>query len=745
MTIWDNFIYKYYSSTNIFIIAHYFIDNILILKYLLYIMPRLLHSETLKSASISSAHITTAQIKYLKDNNADLGNNQYLYTTPDGEIVWQDLGAGLNGSTGATGTTGATGATGSTGATGLPGGTGVIGVTGATGATGPDGVKGPRGATGPAFLVGATGATGPKGEIGGVHFDYLYATGGSITPSSGGMTSNVDLTTSIIGLITLYLHETDNDSADAGAFLSSNSSKSGYIMIQPADSPSTDNDYLMLEYQNISGPTSNVYSVNSVTILQNSLTNDITNEEIRVQFVIYGTVGPVGATGATGPAGADGATGATGPAGADGATGATGPVGADGATGATGPAGADGAVGATGATGSITVPGTTDQVIVSDGAGGANASTHFSVDSTVGDITGTHLSINSAPSYSIKQGYEAGLTSQGGSSIAIGRRAGRLSQGSNSVTIGYEAGDTSQGIGSVAIGLQAGFTTQNSNSVAIGSSAGNVSQSSYSVAIGSNAGQNTQGQGGVAIGRQAGETSQTLRAIGIGFQAGRSAQGNYGISIGGYSGSISQGLSAIAIGRAAGCNTQGQHSIAIGSFAGSTSQASNSIVINATGSALQNTTVNSCKIEPISNIPDTQEHTVILQDATDKFIYKAHDGTNGLVTFHRDDAGTHELRCRGDVIANYTSDARLKTNVNKIDQPLDKITKISGYTFDWINKPERPKDDYGVIAQEIRDVLPSAVTERDNNMLAVDYYKIIPLLIESIKELKTEVELLKKK
>ena len=50
--------------------------------------------------------------------------------------------------------------------------------------------------------------------------------------------------------------------------------------------------------------------------------------------------------------------------------------------------------------------------------------------------------------------------------------------------------------------------------------------------------------------------------------------------------------------------------------------------------------------------------------------------------------------------------------------------------------------DVGVVAQQVQEVLPEAVKERDDGYLAVDYYKIVPMLIESIKELKDRVETL---
>lgn len=112
---------------------------------------------------------------------------------------------------------------------------------------------------------------------------------------------------------------------------------------------------------------------------------------------------------------------------------------------------------------------------------------------------------------------------------------------------------------------------------------------------------------------------------------------------------------------------------------------------------------------------------------------------------------TGQIRATNDIIAYNTSDKRFKENISNITTPLDKISKINGVEFDW--KPLTEEEikihhsnvghDIGVIAQEIEEVLPEAVTTRDTGYKAVRYEKIVPLLIESIKELKAEIEELK--
>ena len=101
-----------------------------------------------------------------------------------------------------------------------------------------------------------------------------------------------------------------------------------------------------------------------------------------------------------------------------------------------------------------------------------------------------------------------------------------------------------------------------------------------------------------------------------------------------------------------------------------------------------------------------------------------------------------------DVVAFSSSDKRWKTNIKQIESPLEKLQKLSGVEFDWIEDWEvhgNGGNDVGVIAQEVELVLPQAVQTRDSGMKAVRYEKLIPLLIETIKEQQKQIDELKNK
>ena len=120
-----------------------------------------------------------------------------------------------------------------------------------------------------------------------------------------------------------------------------------------------------------------------------------------------------------------------------------------------------------------------------------------------------------------------------------------------------------------------------------------------------------------------------------------------------------------------------------------------------------------------------------------RFCNSATQGTNTEMKIATD--GT--LSVTGDVIAYASSDKKLKNNLILISNPLDRIRKIGGYEFDWNdNQDTYSGHDVGVVAQEIQEVLPEVISKREDGYLAVKYEKIVPLLIEGIKEQQKQIE-----
>ena len=100
----------------------------------------------------------------------------------------------------------------------------------------------------------------------------------------------------------------------------------------------------------------------------------------------------------------------------------------------------------------------------------------------------------------------------------------------------------------------------------------------------------------------------------------------------------------------------------------------------------------------------------------------------------------------GDVVAFQSSDKRLKDNLKPISQSIDKLNKLTGYEFDWNDKQKIYEGhDLGVVAQEVEAVLPELVRTNSNGFKAVKYEKIIPLLIEALKDQQEQIYELKKK
>jgi hypothetical protein len=109
-----------------------------------------------------------------------------------------------------------------------------------------------------------------------------------------------------------------------------------------------------------------------------------------------------------------------------------------------------------------------------------------------------------------------------------------------------------------------------------------------------------------------------------------------------------------------------------------------------------------------------------------------------------------DMSAAGDIIA-FVSDERLKENIQPLENALDKVLSLNGFTYNFNETGQLLGFDgkvvhVGVSAQQVQAVLPEAVKPSpvDSNYLTVQYEKLVPLLIEAIKELKEEINELKK-
>ena len=105
---------------------------------------------------------------------------------------------------------------------------------------------------------------------------------------------------------------------------------------------------------------------------------------------------------------------------------------------------------------------------------------------------------------------------------------------------------------------------------------------------------------------------------------------------------------------------------------------------------------------------------------------------------------TGEIYATSNITAYYSSDITLKDNVRPIESAIFKVQQIRGVTFDWNEKSgkiEQEKGhDVGLIAQEVEKVLPEVVQIREDGIKAIAYEKVVPLLVEAIKEQQTFIE-----
>jgi len=115
------------------------------------------------------------------------------------------------------------------------------------------------------------------------------------------------------------------------------------------------------------------------------------------------------------------------------------------------------------------------------------------------------------------------------------------------------------------------------------------------------------------------------------------------------------------------------------------------------------------------------------------------DSTVGEMQLHPDGTLTGEaISFTGNIEGFDTdydpSDIRLKAGMMEIQNATEKVATLSGYTFKWKKNSPLQGEDVGLAAQEVQKVLPTAVKEMNNGFLAIKYPRVIPLLVQALKE-----------
>jgi hypothetical protein len=88
----------------------------------------------------------------------------------------------------------------------------------------------------------------------------------------------------------------------------------------------------------------------------------------------------------------------------------------------------------------------------------------------------------------------------------------------------------------------------------------------------------------------------------------------------------------------------------------------------------------------------------------------------------------------------YASDIRLKSEIETVTDPLQKVQDLRGVSFNW---RESGNKDYGFIAQEVQRVLPEVIREDESHKLSVDYIKLVPIMVEAVRQQQQQIDSLK--
>jgi len=715
--------------------------------------------------------------------NAEAGDG-YLITSNLhvwNSITWSNLGT-IQGPQGATGPEGAVGATGLTGPTGIEGPTGPVGATGIEGPTGPEGSTGATGIAGPTGPQGSTGLVGPTGPQGSTGSTGLTGPTGpqGSTGATGltGSTGNPGTSVTIVGTAAnvnvlpptapdgtgyliggnLYVY-VSNVISDVGRILGPQGatgpegSTGATGVIGPTGSTGA------------TGPAGTSVSIQGTLASINDfpVSGNVAGQGYLItgnlwvysgtEFTNVGTIqGPQGIEGPTGATGSLGATGATGLQGATGigATGLIGPQGSTGSTGVQGPTGFTGLTGSTGATGIGASGATGSQGATGltgptgpQGSTGVTGSTGLTGSTGATGLTGsTGIEGPTGPQGATGATGLTGSTGPEGATGVQGETGATGLQGDTGATgstgpqgdIGATGSTGPQGAtGSGATGIQGPTGSQGATGIgSIGAtgSTGVIGPTGPQGATGLTGSTGPEGATGIEgpTGPEGatGLTGATGPEGATGIEGPTGPEGATGL-VGPTGPQGSTGATGIEgptgpFGATGATGPQGATGSGATGIQGPTGPQ------GATGP--QGTTGATGPAGGFSTGSNAQVNSL------------------GVGTPASGVAG--EIRATNNVTA-YYSDDRLKTKLGLITDALDKIKQLSGFYYQANETAQalgyEVKQEVGVSAQEVQKVQPEVVAPApiDEKYLTVRYERLIPLLIEAIKELDRKIDELKEK
>ena len=253
---------------------------------------------------------------------------------------------------------------------------------------------------------------------------------------------------------------------------------------------------------------------------------------------------------------------------------------------------------------------------------------------------------------------------------------------------------SSNASGSYSTAMGDSTTASGSYSTAMGWNT--TASGSYSTAMG----RNTTASGDVSTAMGYGTTASGLVSTAMGWNT--TASGDFSTAMG--TGTTASGTRSTAMGFYTTASDYG--SLVIGQY--------NSSGSSVTNNAISFNTANTAFV--IGNGADSS-------NKSDAF----------KVMFNGDTTVSNDLTVSGDVVV--SSDARLKSNIVSLGSTLSRLLLIDGKSYEM-----KGKQKIGVLAQDIKEVFPELVTEDDNEMLAVNYQGLVPVLINALKEQQSEIE-----